>query len=180
MREKQETGYPAATKSQIPDKSTLKKHNTDELSASASKRFRPLQGLLYLRPYIAQSLDFILVSFIAHQLCGVNKWSVWTYPYAFSAMQCWWGLWTRPTCTGLVQVCVHWLQSLLSVNVSGVPVTLCPLSSTQTSSMCKDAKGFLSLHWDISILENVSNLHALNTVLCLFDWFLEAPWCLIA
>lgn len=78
MREKQETGYPAATKSQIPDKSTLKKHNTDELSASASKRFRPLQGLLYLRPYIAQSLDFILVSFIAHQLCGVNKWSVWT------------------------------------------------------------------------------------------------------
>lgn len=84
MWEKQETGYPAAThtlqglKSQIPDKSTLKKHNTDEFSTSASKRFRPLQGLLYLRPYIAQSLDFILVSFIVHQLCGVNKWSVWT------------------------------------------------------------------------------------------------------
>lgn len=73
----------------------------------------------------------------------------------------------RPTnkvhTTGLVQACVHWLQTLFGVNVSGGPVTLCPSSSTQTpwrffSFQCakkqKDSYRFTDIYqyWEMSAI----------------------------
>ena len=134
-QEKQETGNPAG-------KHTLKglkvKYQSSRLSKSTTPmnfRRRPRNDLGHCKvccayDLITQSLDFSFLHSSSALWCervvGVD---ITARIFGYAMLM-------RPTnkvhTTGLVQACVHWLQTLFGVNVSGGPVTLCPSSSTQT------------------------------------------------